>query len=240
MPRPIILSFSPIFWAIARIRLPTALAGLRKRFISQNATNAIAATAPAAAAAAKAAPWAPSLTSVRKLKNFAIATRIRWITPQAACKPWMIARTAPAAGTIIETSFSMSSASSTPGMAALMAPHAILPTIASVIPPRVRRFHTALPRPSTSSTVSWNQDCTAVFSATQRGFRIPSTTDAARLRSHWPGAAATSFAIMARVPRAASALFANWMAPCTTAFTLSTVARYACCNSPAAAVNARA
>src|SRR3954468_8210861 len=96
----------PIFWAIALI-LPATLLAAPAILRSRNwLTNSITATAAAASAWAKAGPALPDLTAFRKATKRSMAARMRWIAPQAACRPWMIAMIAPAAGMIIETSFS--------------------------------------------------------------------------------------------------------------------------------------
>src|SRR3954468_13214709 len=146
----------PIFWAIALI-LPATLLAAPAILRSRNwLTNSITATAAAASAWAKAGPALPDFTAFRKAMKRSIAARIRWIAPHAATRPWMIAITAPAAGTIMLTRRSTRIAISAAGIADLIASQAILPTWAIVIPPLVSRFQTDLPRPSRDSTLSLN------------------------------------------------------------------------------------
>src|SRR6478609_1027193 len=142
-----------------------------------------------------------------------IAARMRWIAPQAAIRPWMIAITAPAAGTIMLTRRSTRMAMSAAGIADLMASQAILPTWAIVIPPLVSRFQTDLPRPSRDSTLSLNHCEMACLSAAHRWFLMPSMIAAPRFRIQAPGLAATSLMITA-----------NWASVAIIAFAFSIAA----------------
>ena len=64
----------------------------------------------------------------------------------------MTSSTAPAAGTIIEISFSTSSEMIIPGIDDTIPCQTILPTWARLMPPFLSRLKIALPKPTTSST----------------------------------------------------------------------------------------
>ncbi len=181
--------------------------------------------AAAATAVANAAPALPPLTARRKAKNRSNAWRMRLAAPHAACRPWMMSSTAPAAGMSSEISFSISRAISAGGMAALIPSHTIRPIWATVIPPRTSRFHTAEPMPTTCSTLSLNQPRTDVLNAPQRWLRTPSISAAPRLRSHWPGPAAMSRARAANCPSISMACRTLLMIPWTAEATKFTAAR---------------
>jgi hypothetical protein len=75
---------------------------------------------------------------------------------------------APAAGTIIETTFSMTSEAIIIGSDAMIASHAIFPICLIETQPFTRTLITALPRPRMPSTLVSNHRLTPVLIAPQR------------------------------------------------------------------------
>ena len=133
--------------------------------MKSSSATALAATAWANR---QAAVTPPSLTALRNAKNAWKAAMIRLIAPHAAISPWMIVMTAPAAGTISETTFSMTSPTIIMGSAATTASHAIRTIWAIDMQPLTSASKIAVPRPRMLMTFSSNHCLTAVFSADPR------------------------------------------------------------------------
>jgi len=100
--------------------------------------------------------------------NAANAAMIRLIVPHAACRPSMIAISAPAAGTIIETSFSTRIATNAAGIATSNASIAISRMCSLVSPPSSRSSRMMPPIPSSSNTLLLNHSTTVVLNADHR------------------------------------------------------------------------
>ncbi len=126
------------------------------------------ATTPEATASANRQAADPDLTALRKVTNLLIAATILLMVFHAATRPWMIAMIAPAAGTIIDTSFSMTSEMIIPGSDATIACQAIRPIWAIEMQPLTSTLMMVDVRPTTDSTFSLNQVRTALLIAPHR------------------------------------------------------------------------
>ena len=145
------------------LSLAPTLAAARRSFLSsQFDTKSSTTTAASANICANCGPAEPPLTALRKAINAPIAATMRWIVPQAACRPSIITITAPGAGTIIDTNFSTRMAINAAGIAALSAFQAILPIFARSMPPCSNICITMPPIPNTSTTLDLNHSLTEV------------------------------------------------------------------------------
>lgn len=101
------LILAMIFFAMTLILAPIFDAGPRSFLNSQCETKSTNRMAAAANISAKEGPASPFLTALRKATNLPSAAMIRCTEPQAACIPWTMSITAPAAGTIMAAGFSI-------------------------------------------------------------------------------------------------------------------------------------